>query len=424
MPTNNVTPISDGGRRRKPPILLNCAACNRIMLPDDALTLEDPELGELHFDSHRCTHLIERVRIVRHRLNDTGIDVTDRRHKLRAVVRGDYDLSMLRIQMGGRLVANFRARLGFPQGAAAAADDLSRGDDDEERDIDVEIAEAVDSEESGDEEKKREMSVAKKVIAQLKQQYALFTEGVARNREIIAQGKFQGNEIINTYTDLVLIHNFFQIWEREKKGFALLQYPLQEWPIYHSFLRHVPGCGPAMTGVLLSELDIFRAMYPTSFHVYAGLDVDIETGTGRSRRKEHLVQRPYIDRNGNLEWRDSVTFNPWLKTKLMGVLGPLFIKTASPYATVYRDYKHRLQHRHWEGEPWTKGHIHVASVRYMVKMFLNDLHHEWCKAEGLPPVLTYPEAKLGLVHSQPYIRETLDRSGAKRPRPGSSMAAE
>ena len=75
-----------------------------------------------------------------------------------------------------------------------------------------------------------------------------------------------------------------------------------------------------MAGVIIAYLDPKRARHVSSFWKYAGLDVD--KGSGRSRREEHLVERDYIDRNGDAKTRLGVTYNPFLKTKLMGVLGP------------------------------------------------------------------------------------------------------
>jgi len=48
----------------------------------------------------------------------------------------------------------------------------------------------------------------------------------------------------------------------------------------------------------------------------------------------------------------------------------------------------------------TKAHIQDMSKRYMIKTFLLEAFNEWRKIEGLPPMLTYDEAKLrgGVKH--------------------------
>jgi len=72
-----------------------------------------------------------------------------------------------------------------------------------------------------------------------------------------------------------------------------------------------------MAGVLISEIDIHKSRYPSSLWRYAGLDV-AEDGKGRSRHKEHLVPIEYVDKDGNPAVRQGITYNPFLKTKLMG----------------------------------------------------------------------------------------------------------
>ena len=71
---------------------------------------------------------------------------------------------------------------------------------------------------------------------------------------------------------------------------------------------------------------------------------EVEVGEGRSRKKHHLVKRKYIDKHGKEQERDSVTFKPWLKTKLVGVLGDVFIKVpGNDYRPIYDAYKARLE---------------------------------------------------------------------------------
>ena len=124
----------------------------------------------------------------------------------------------------------------------------------------------------------------------------------------------------------------------------------------------------------------------------------------------------------------SITFNPWLKTKLMGVLAASFLKTSryytaeqqvamdkmtkaqrkkikpegpykSPYTQMYHDYKHRLESNPAHDEK-SKGHRNNMALRYMIKMFLTDLHREWRALEGLPASEPYSLAKLHMSHHQ------------------------
>ena len=129
---------------------------------------------------------------------------------------------------------------------------------------------------------------------------------------------------------------------------------------------------------------------------------------GRSRRKEHLVDRVYTTARGQEATRKSITFSPFIKTKLMGVLAGSFLKANSPYREFYDDYKHRLESRpdladgvlNDKGEPkkGVKAHRHAMSLRYMIKQFLADLYVEWRTLEGLEVHNSYLHNKLGHVH--------------------------
>jgi hypothetical protein len=162
-------------------------------------------------------------------------------------------------------------------------------------------------------------------------------------------------------------------------------------------LKDVRGCGPLMAAVIISEIDPHKAKYVSSFWKYAGLDV-AEDGNGRSRKKEHLVEVEYVNKDGELSKRQSITFNPFLKTKLVGVLGTSFIRSGGKYAEIYYDYKNRLEN-HPVHKDKTKLHKHNMAIRYMIKMFLKDLYIAWRKLEGLPVLPDYAEGKLGIIHS-------------------------
>ena len=140
-----------------------------------------------------------------------------------------------------------------------------------------------------------------------------------------------------------------------------------------------------MSAVVISEIDIAKARYPSSLWAYAGLDVVATDWKGRSRHKEHLRQISYISKDGKPATRLGITFNPLLKTKLTGVLGPCFIKAGSdPYKTIYDGYKHRLEsHPKWSAS--TKAHRHNAAIRYMIKRFLCDLYAAWRPGKSWKP---------------------------------------
>lgn len=290
---------------------------------------------------------------------------------MKVLVRGTYDLQKLRVAMGNRLTGNFKARLGMKPST-----------------------------------KEKELSKqAKKVLKELRQSYDRITDGIVK---LPAPKKFEGDEVISTYAELVMVHGYMNLLEHEESQFKLFEKALSAYPIWTGFLKDVKGCDPAMAGVIISEIDIHKAKYPSSIHAYAGLDVAAD-GKGRSRRKEHLVDTEYTDKEGKKKMKKGITFNPFLKTKLVGVLGPSFLKCGdrSPYRKIYDDYRHRLEsHAKYKDvgdkkkDKGKKGHRHNMAVRYMVKMFLIDLYRVWRELEGLPVSAPYHEAKLGYTHGR------------------------
>lgn len=279
---------------------------------------------------------------------------------LKTIVRGAYDVQKLRIQMGNRIVGNFKAKLGQEPGH-------------KEEEIDAE---------------------GKMILNSLRQRYNKITDGAIR---FPRQASFKGDEVISSYTELCLVAQYVELEKAESQHFGRLKNVLKDYPIYTEFLEGVKGVGPAMAGVIISEIDIHKAKYPSSLWAYAGLDV-ARDGQGRSRRKEHLTEYEYTNKAGEPATRVGITFNPFLKTKLVGVLGSSFIKAGdNTYSRIYRDYKNRLEN-HPKHTDKTKGHRHNMAIRYMVKRFLVDLYREWRALEGLPVADEYHKAKLGHDH--------------------------
>ncbi len=283
------------------------------------------------------------------------------RDNLKTMVRGAYDIQKLRIQMGNRIVGTFKVKLGQAPGA-------------DEYSIDAEGREILD---------------------RLRKHYKLLTDGVAK---FPVRAKFKADGVIDSYTELCLIAEYVELDDQEKKHFRRLTAVLEDFPIFNEFLEPIKGIGPAMAGVIISEIDIAKARHPSSLWKYAGLDVAGD-GKGRSRRTEHLVERYYINKDGEAAKRNGITFNPFLKTKLVGVLASSFLKaTPNKYRDIYDGYKHRLEQHPGHAEK-SKGRRHNMAMRYMVKMFLIDLYTKWRTLEGLPVSLPYHEAKLGMKHA-------------------------
>lgn len=285
------------------------------------------------------------------------------RHNIRCLVRGLYDIQKLRIQIGNRITANFKAKeLGQTAGKSE---------------------EELETEE-------------KNILLTLRERFKKITDGI---KSFPTRNKFKPDELISTYAELCLIRSYISLETEENTMVQQLKHALKDFPIYTEFLEQVKGCGPLMSGVIISEIDIYQARYPSSVHMYSGLDVAPD-GAGRSRRKEHLVTTEYTDANGEVKTKLGISFNPFLKTKLIGVLGSSFLKARSPYAEIYYNYKHRLEN-HAHHREKSKGHIHNMAVRYCVKRFLIDLHVKWRELEGLQVSQPYEVAKLGYRHGAP-----------------------
>ena len=336
-------------------------------------------------------------------------------------------------------------------------------------------------------------------LEKLQKEYARVTDGLIEKNyrrskigHLPTPKKFQPTSLINTYSELLLVDQYIRFIENEEINIAQLERALEEYPIWTQYLKELGGIGPKLGGVIISEIDIYRTKYVSNLWVYAGLDtvvygeyVDEKGNTvqvsiaeiqafydvnseetpmmiggrpvtlktkGRDRSRVSLVMREYKTAQGDTALRNSITFNPYLKTKLIGVLGASFLKQSSTtvdgermgtgareelaktlgwkpkeglgvtmkkaevikflreqghtvetsigrFAKIYYDYRHRIENSlKPEHQGLTAGHIHNMAVRYMVKQFLRELYVVWRNMEGLPIYKDYATAKLGYTH--------------------------
>jgi hypothetical protein len=277
---------------------------------------------------------------------------------LKALVQGAYDVQKLRVAIGNRICQSFYQSRGVAP---------------------------------GDKPKEKLDAENQRLLSRIKSEYHGLASGMTR----LKRDTFVPTEFLPDFVIIELCRLHEGLEDQEAIAFKSVERALDGHSVWEGFLKSVTGCGPAMAGVLLSTLDARRAEYPSCFWSYAGLDV-AEDGRGRSRRKEHLVKRTYVNRDGETDERDSITFNGFLKTKLF-VLASCFMRNGNPYyRAIYDNYKHRLEnHPSWMDK--TPGHRNNAARRYMLKIFLANLWNEWRKIEGLPIVPSYAEAKLGML---------------------------
>jgi hypothetical protein len=293
---------------------------------------------------------------------------------MKTLVNTFYMMQKLRIQTGNRICRNFTAQLGQEDGMPQ--DELT--------------------------------SDAKDTLDTLKAEHKLLASALAGSINIKKRRALLDEHagILSTPYEYAMVESYVDLEHNEERLGREIAAMVAEHPLWDGFLQDVKGIGPILAAVIIAELDP-SAPYPSSFWKYAGLDV-ADDGAGRSRRAEHLVTRAYTNREGQPAERQSITFNMFLKTKMIGVAGPCLLRAGGEYATVYRDYKHRLENRpdvgltaeavKWPGA--SKLHRHNMAMRYAVKMFLKDLHSRWRAIEGLAPSLPYQEAKLGYHHGQ------------------------
>jgi hypothetical protein len=295
--------------------------------------------------------------------------------ELKAVFSGFYDLQKMRIQAGNRIVANFKLRIGQSTGTP-------------ERDLDKEGLE---------------------ILERVRKAYASMADAAS---DLPRVSKFQGNEVIANYAELALADSYETLLLKEERFAKSIRQIVHQNPFWKEWLGNVKGVGELLAMVILASIDIKSARYPSSLWKYSGLDV-AQDGAGRSRRKEHYVMHEYKDKSGEDNIRAGISYNPTLKSKLIGVLGPSFLKAKNEkYAPIYYNYRTRLENhpKHMDGSappPWFTGdkkkysaklHRHNMAIRYMVKIFLCDLYVAWRTFEKLEVSVPYNEAKLGLKH--------------------------
>lgn len=294
---------------------------------------------------------------------------------IRSVVRGGYDIQALRISMGNRIYSNFRAKLGLK---------------------------------STDKEKMDKE--ATKILTQLRKDYDRITDGIT---DELTPRKFKAMGIIDSYGEYVLIHSYLSLRFQEAEQFKHLNNIMSGHPLYEAIIadkNQWVGIGPMIIGLLISELDLSKPPNPTGLWKYCGLDVAPD-GRGRSKRKEHLVEWEYTDKEGKKQKRLGVTYKPLIKSKLMGVLSTSLIKqngkpdkngkarALSPYRTIYDVYKHRISNMEEHADK-SDGHIEMMAKRYMIKMFLRDLYKLWRPLLNLPISEPYEETKIQTDNSE------------------------
>jgi len=253
-----------------------------------------------------------------------------------------------------------------------------------------------------------------KMLEQLKKEYKNISDAYA-NGKVKLHAIIQENKgIISNELEYQLMEDYFDLIASEAKMTHHLEKEVARQPIWTTFLKDIRGIGPLMSGVIISELDPYKARHVSSFWKYAGLDVIVNNdgvGEGRSKRKEHLVQVKYANKDGVIKERDSITYNPMLKSKLVKVVPDCFARSHNEhYTKVKNDYYHGQLCKYATIKSYDKdkkpvyafekgithAHIIARANRYVAKMFMRDLWVAWRTVENLPVSEPYEVAKLGM----------------------------
>lgn len=308
---------------------------------------------------------------------------------LRDVLDALYDMQKLRIASGNRLYQIFKDK--------SDADSTIKDEIEKEKLKEASEEEALDAK-------------ADEILKTVNSEYKELTAYMMDNNKTIASAlkKIETIKIL-TKTDYSMVKAYNLLLESEESYKKVLETNIKDHPVFTGFLSQVKGCGPMMSANIIAYLDPYKARHASSFRKYAGLDVvttkdkdgnpivdedgNIET---HGRKMGDTEEYEYIDKNGNKAIKKGLTYNPKLKSKLIGVLASGIIKAKDPvYTKIYYDYKLRLEN-HPKHKDKSAAHRNNMALRYMIQKFLSNLWVYWRNLEGLEVTEPYEVAKLGM----------------------------
>ena len=201
--------------------------------------------------------------------------------------------------------------------------------------------------------------------------------------------------------------------ETEKLITDLLKKAVEKEPLYTEYLKGIPGCGPITSAYLMASLNTYRTRHPSAYVRYCGLDVRPDPknpekmiGTNKSTTRQSV----YINKNGEADVNNSLGYNPLLKSRILGILVPGFLKVKdSTYADIYYNTKAYYSNRPDLQEAFkgkTGKSAHKMAMRKVAYYFIVDYWLAERRLKGLPLNGGTYEEKLGLIHR--YNRPNLD----------------
>jgi hypothetical protein len=355
---------------------------------------------------------------------------------LKDLVSTFYQIQTLRIQLGNRLTAHFYRKLGVDRTTTL----LSQRQGDNKAKIELidvmksdwkRITDAF-ADVNTNKQLKSKMLVKVATAAVPEEDKNEATRRVKEKIFPILTEEVRG--VFDDFLEWNMMAEYRKLILAEDSAKKDMENCLQKFRIWTEWLGNIKGVGPTIGAVIVSTIDIHKADTPASIWAYAGLDVVIinndteQDGRGRGRYKEHLVEYDYIAKDGSTKQKVGITFNPQLKTKLVGVLADIMIKQRTPkYREEYDNYKARITEREvvltqqaaergdTDFKPRTPAHLHRMALRYMIKRFLVTLYYEWRTIEGLEVTEEYGVRKLGLVHHNADGRWARQSQGLSNP---------
>lgn len=340
-----------------------------------------------------------------HKVTDT------QKVKIRNLVSGIYDIQKLRIATGNRIVQSFNIQMG--QKPSTSQEDMEKETQSMINKLRAEYSRITDA------------YINKSYVVKIKEGDSTVEKtiniganaGIDKVIKSITADDQSGVDIIKNKLDYELIGSYVGLLDTENRMIKILTKEVEQHPMWDAFFKDVVGCGPLMSAVCIAYFDIDVARHVSSFWKYAGLDtVDVEvpkiigwdSETGKPIRSEtetehvregrglrHTEMRKYIDKNGEEKEKRSITYNAELKTRLLGVLGPCFLKKPGcKYEQIYRDYRNRLDNRA-DSEHIYPLRKHRMALRYMIKQFVRDMWVTWRELAGYEVTEPYEVAYLG-----------------------------
>ena len=327
--------------------------------------------------------------------------------KLVQLVKNKYDIQKLRISAGNRIVASFNIQMG--QKPSSPQEEMS--DD------------------------------GKKLLSVVQKEYKRITDGYIEKGTTIKKTIRELEpdlEYIKDMTDYLLINTYMKLLEAEKNNIKTLVDIVHQHPLWDAFFKNVKGCGEETAALCIALFDPYKARHVSCFWKYAGLNPVVridENGNTyhEANSKKYTELREYVDREGNVKEKKGITYNPTLKTGLLGVTSGSILKACirseyetddngefildekgnkiptgykiatGPYANMYCDYKMRQIQKHPD---YSRSHIERMALRWMIRGFVKDLWIAWRELEGLPVTIPYEVEFLGRApHKWPNLKK-------------------